>query len=932
MNPAGISNSIRLLKEPIACPQCGSTSRVGRGLCLNCLLQTGLGVEAGNNETLDGVLAEIEVPDADWRLGNYQILEEIGRGGMGVIYRARQRHSRRIVALKRVLSYHADSQETLARFRREAEAAASLDHPNILPIYEVSEGEDGLPFFSMKFAPGGSLLDSAPALRDEPRRSVTLIAKVARAVQYAHVQGILHRDLKPGNILLDGRGEPLVSDFGLAKWLDTTSDVTRTLTIFGTPGYIAPEQARGPAAHLRPAADVYSLGAILFDLFTGRPPFLGEHALAVIQQAAEKPAPKLRTLAPSLDRDLETICARCLERESRARYQSAGELAEDLGRWLEGRPIIARPVLPHVRLYRWSRRNPKLAVTVGLCLLLGAAAIGWQVQDRHLAATVREEELAAHSIAVLPFLDLDHARADDKLGVAIADALQRDLARSGPTRIAPVLRVGSWLAGAGTVQDVKEANRNSKARAILTGTERLVNGKLRLSIRLTNASTGEALLSRFLEVVPGASVPSEAVHAVGRMIDSILNINDWSSIALASRDPGMQNPAAREFIVSGRELMFRQTVEAFDKSIACLERAIELEPGSAIAHAYLATAACSRVYFVSDNRFLKRAQVEAREAVRLDPSSADSHRALAGVAYQNGRIADALEEQFRAVEIAGPEERVAGFIGMTLDALGEPGRALGWYEMARHWQTRPGTNDSSIGKCWAELGDDRQAEIAYRRAADLRPEISQGWVGLCHLRLLQGKIDAARALCQENRNGFKDDNDSDQVAAQVEFFARNYSEAERLYRDLAKRDSEGGTRYDSEISYGSVLGRVRQLLGDAGGGRAILEQCRATELGALKEAPASPATLYRLAAIEASLGNGGIALGRLRAAVAAGWIDYRSPRLDPRFDALHDDPRFQTILNNLATTVAEMRRQTGQPIKMALSGENHSPQIGSNNE
>src|SRR5213078_196598 len=174
-----------------------------------------------------------------------------------------------------ILSYHADSRETLERFRREAEAVASLDHPNILPIYEVSESE-GLPFFSMKFAGGGSLLEAAPMLRREPRRAVALMAKVARAVQYAHVQGILHRDLKPGNILLDGRGEPLVSDFGLAKWLDTPSDLTRTLTIFGTPGYIAPEQAHGPAKNLTAAADIYSIGAVLFDLFTGRPPFLGE--------------------------------------------------------------------------------------------------------------------------------------------------------------------------------------------------------------------------------------------------------------------------------------------------------------------------------------------------------------------------------------------------------------------------------------------------------------------------------------------------------------------------------------------------------------------------------------------------------------------------------------------------------------------------------
>ena len=282
----GIPVSTRLRKP---CPQCGSTWRIKQKFCLSCLLSQGLAVDGHPpqaGETLEEVLSEIEVRDADWRLGNYQILEEIGRGGMGIIYRARQRHSRRIVALKRILSYHADSQETLTRFRRETEAAASLDHPNILPIYEVSESEEGLPFFSMKFAGGGSLIEAAPAVRSDSRHAVALMAKVSRAVQYAHVRGILHGDLKPENIMFDRRGQPMVSDFGLAKWLDTTSDLTRTLTIFGTPGYIAPEQVNGAAGKLTPAADIYSLGAILFDLLTGRPPFLGEHALAVIKQAS----------------------------------------------------------------------------------------------------------------------------------------------------------------------------------------------------------------------------------------------------------------------------------------------------------------------------------------------------------------------------------------------------------------------------------------------------------------------------------------------------------------------------------------------------------------------------------------------------------------------------------------------------------------------
>jgi len=349
MSFCGLTDSPASIENESARCRCGSIARVSCGLCLSCLLQRGLRQEKPPTESFEAALAEIDVRDTDWQLGNYQILEEIGRGGMGVIYRARQRHSRRIVALKRVLSYHADSHETLARFQREAEAAASLDHPNILPIYEVGLSEDGLPFFSMKFAPGGSLLHARTAFRNEPRKAVRLLAKVARGVEYAHSQGILHRDLKPGNILLDGRGEPLVSDFGLAKWLDTTTDLTRTLTIFGTPGYIAPEQAQGPAVSVLRTVDVYSLGAILFELLTGRPPFFGEHAIAVMRNAAEQPAPKLRSIVPGLDRDLETICARCLEGEPEWRYRSASALAEDLERWLEGRPIVARPVSPMVR-------------------------------------------------------------------------------------------------------------------------------------------------------------------------------------------------------------------------------------------------------------------------------------------------------------------------------------------------------------------------------------------------------------------------------------------------------------------------------------------------------------------------------------------------------------------------------------------------------
>src|SRR6059058_5908578 len=345
MNKAsGLSNSVaEEIEDSTQCPQCGAPTRLDHGTCINCLLREGLEAKGeASREAFESILAEANVTDTQWRLGHYEILEEIGRGGMGVIYRARQQHSRRIVAVKRILAHQVNSNETMVRFRREAEAVASLDHPNILPIHEVSESEEGLPFFSMKFATGGSLRAAALILRKDPRECVQLMAKVARAIAYAHGKGVLHRDLQPGNILLDENGEPMVSDFGLAKWLDQTSEITRTLETLGTPGYIAPEQAERPADKLTRAADVYSLGAILFYLLTGWPPFVGPNVLFVIHQAAATPAPRLRSLAPLLDRDLETIVARCLESDPKARYQSAGALAEDLERWLRHEPVQAR--------------------------------------------------------------------------------------------------------------------------------------------------------------------------------------------------------------------------------------------------------------------------------------------------------------------------------------------------------------------------------------------------------------------------------------------------------------------------------------------------------------------------------------------------------------------------------------------------------------
>jgi WD40 repeat protein/tRNA A-37 threonylcarbamoyl transferase component Bud32 len=326
-------------------------------------------------------------------LGEYELLDEIARGGMGVVYRARQEKLNRLVAVKLIRSASLAGDDDLRRFRHEAEAIADLDHPHIIPIYEIGQ-EDDQPYFSMKLIEGGNLTRHIGRLKEDAAAVAALIAKVARAVHYAHQRTILHRDIKPSNILLGEHDEPYVTDFGLAKRLgpETGSAATVTGAVMGTPAYMPPEQARGGSKSVTTAADVYSLGATLYETLTGQPPFSGDSSAEIMRLVLDQEPARPRSINPKLDQDLETICLKCLAKEPAARYGSAEALAEDLERWLAGMPIVARPVPAWERVIKWVKRQRALAALVIMLLVALLGLIGGGIwftlrlqQERDLA-------------------------------------------------------------------------------------------------------------------------------------------------------------------------------------------------------------------------------------------------------------------------------------------------------------------------------------------------------------------------------------------------------------------------------------------------------------------------------------------------------------------------------------------------------------------
>src|SRR5437660_9213754 len=479
------------------CRKCGAKifSDAPEGLCAKCVLKTALMMppEAPVAARDDGgPAANVEANAAAathskkaaravellGELGDYELLEEVGRAGQGGVFRAGQKSLNRTVALTVISLGQWASKAHLKRFRLEAEAAAHLEHPGIVPIHEVGE-RDGSCYFSMKFVEGGQLDEVA---RREPipiRRAVELMANVARTVHYAHEHGILHRDIKPGNILLDAKGEPHLTDFGLARLVETECTVTHTLDVLGTPSYMAPEQAIGNNAAVSSTTDVYGLGAVLYQLLTSQPPFAGGATYETIKLLLDTEPKKPRLLNPKIDRDLSTICLKCLEKDPKRRYPSALALAEDCERWVKHEPIQARHTGVFTRGRKWVRRNPTSALLTASLIALAAAA-GWIIWKSEL---IRQP--LATGIAVLPFENLNDQKNNSVFADGVQDDILTKLAKIGDLKVISRTSVMEYR-GKRNLRQIGEVLRVSH---VLEGSARRGGDRSHLNAQLIDTRT-----------------------------------------------------------------------------------------------------------------------------------------------------------------------------------------------------------------------------------------------------------------------------------------------------------------------------------------------------------------------------------------------------------------------------------------------------------
>jgi TolB-like protein/tetratricopeptide (TPR) repeat protein/predicted Ser/Thr protein kinase len=870
-------------------------------------------------------------------LGDYELLEEVGRGGQGVVFRARQKSLNRIVALKVIGLGQWATKAHLKRFRLEAEAAASLDHPCIVPIYEVGE-RDGQCYFSMKFVEGGQLDE---VVKDAPmsiRDAVELIAKVARTVDYAHEHGILHRDIKPGNILLDAKGEPHLTDFGLARLVESESTVTRTLEVLGTPSYMAPEQAAGNNARPTNATDVYGLGAVLYQLLTSHPPFAGGTTYETIKLLLETEPRLPRLWNAKIDRDISTICLKCLEKDPQRRYSSALALAEDLERWLKHEPIQARRTGVLARGRKWLQRNPTAAgiAVLSLALIAAVGVIVWRSDLFRRPPTA--------GIAVLPFENLSNDREDASFADGIQDDLLTKLAKIADLKVISRTSVMDYRGK----QNTRQIGNALGVSHVLEGSVRKTGAWLHINAQLIDARTDSHVWAdeydRDLREM--FAVQSE----IARTVAEQLHVKISPTEKLAIERPPTADLTAFDLYSRAKSLLLTLSFDKPEQKTNALAAADLLN--QAVAHDPTFFQAYCQLAWIHDHFYyngfdrvparLSLAEAAIQAAFRLRPDAGEVHLARAWNLYwgyrdYDGALAEldiagkTLPNDARLFELKGYIERRRP--GGDKEALRNLEHAIqldprniqllqqtaSTYENLRRYADEKAVWDRALSLEPSDIQTKvSRAFVEFDWKADTRPlhqlideirakepnsirSVADSWL-VCALAERDSAA-AANALAAGHEDGMGNEivkyasrfmeglvgrMEKDDAKARAAFTIAR-AEQEKLVR--ANPDDAGAL---------AVLGLIDAALGRKE--EALREGRRAVELLPVEKDSINGAVMIAcLATIAAWIGDKDLACQEIVASIRySSYLSYGQLKLMPWWDPLRGDPCFENIVASLA--------------------------------
>jgi len=933
------------------CSKCDAEifADAAEGLCTACLLEAGLGLfeavaEIDHSAQVDkslrvtskrnGAPHNTSTPKS---LGDYELLEEIGCGGQGVVYRARQKSLNRTVALKVLSTGYRTKQPRLKRFRLEAETAASLDDPNIVPIYEIGEC-DGSFYFSMKLVEGAPL-DQLVRRESLPvRRTVELIVKLARAVHYAHQRGILHRDIKPGNIFVDAKGEPHLTDFGLARLTETESTVTRTIETLGTPSYMAPEQALGNNNQLTSATDVYGLGAVLYHLLTGHPPFAGGTTYDTIRLLLETEPRQPRLWNPKIDRDLTTICLKCLEKDPQRRYPFALALAEDLDRWLKHEPIRARRAGVFTRGRKWVRRNP---LATGLMASLAALAVAVIV----ILWKVGPVGLSARSIAVLPFENLSHDRDDALFADGIQDDLLTKLAQVRDLKVISRTSVMQYPPGA--ARDIRQIGKALQVSHVLAGSLRKTGSWLHMNVQLIDTRTdAHVWVEQYdCDLKDVFGVQGEIAQKVAEQLRAKVS----SAEKLAINRPPTADLTAFNLYSRAKNLLLVETnfttgaKPKFIEAIDLLKQAVAHDPAFFQAYCQLARAH-EQLYLYGIDQTPARlvlAEEAVQAALRLRPDAGEAHLARAENLYMGYLDYDgALAELVTASQTLPNDPNIFGLQGAILRRQGKQEEALQnlkraveldplnfssllqlafSYDYLRRYPNektvldralalQPDDVQTKVVRAYVEFdwrGDTRPLhqlidEIRAKNPADVE-NVADNWLSCALAERDPARAADALAALGENKYG----ND-------IVKFTRPFAEGliARMTNDhgkavtaftAARAEQEKVMQAHPDYAPGlCVLGLIDAALGRKD--EALREGRRAVELLPItKDALNGSGIVFYFAMIAAWVGEKDLACEQLATARKhSREISYGQLKLLPSWDPLRGEPCFEEILASLA--------------------------------